>query len=400
MRVLAVFSNPPDQTPLRLDREDKVLARLARQFERDVVIDRQHASDLDNIHSLLLDAVYDVIHFSGHGCEEGLYLDRRDLSEKGELVTPERLLGLLRLAEKPPLVVLFLSCYTHAHLPLLSDAAPFVVTSESAVQDEACITFAEGFYEWLFRGHGCRASFDHARQLLIANGTSPDAFQFSRRSAFTQEGNLCIEAKPDLHQDSIIINLECVRGALGSFGMTQDELLNLLAKKIKVHYWIFARARDSALLPIGRSLFGEFSWDNAAHVVYCRKLMKLSADVPQEHWDLWCRLLMSYNDLASSKYRADANPADPGWDDTLRRTVELFSLHVNRYVRAAQDVIVAAGSADMMPHLGFISSGLESAEIHLDRSEHGEVVRSLEAVLTNYHAIVDALRPPLAQQES
>ena len=67
MKVLIIFSSPADQKPLRLDKEDRVISHLAREFKEVVEIERQHASEIEDFHSLILDGGYDVIQFSGHG---------------------------------------------------------------------------------------------------------------------------------------------------------------------------------------------------------------------------------------------------------------------------------------------------------------------------------------------
>ena len=74
MKVLVIFSNPPGNTPLRLDKEDRVISRVCRTFEASVTLVRQHASEIDDIHSLLTSGGFDVIQFSGHGSEGGIYL--------------------------------------------------------------------------------------------------------------------------------------------------------------------------------------------------------------------------------------------------------------------------------------------------------------------------------------
>ena len=64
----------------------------------------------------------------------------------------------------------------------------------------------------------------------------------------------------------------------------------MLARKLRRHSWIFDGASDHAILPIGRLLFGEFTWKEAKDVVYCTKLMRLRSDLPRRHWELWSRV--------------------------------------------------------------------------------------------------------------
>ena len=90
MRVLVIFSNPPGQSTLRLDMEDKIIARIARKHDQDVDVTRLHASEVDDVHSLIVNGHFDVVQFSGHGSKGGIFLDKGDLGPDGELVSPAR----------------------------------------------------------------------------------------------------------------------------------------------------------------------------------------------------------------------------------------------------------------------------------------------------------------------
>ncbi|UCG48771.1 MAG: hypothetical protein JSU94_03135 [Phycisphaerales bacterium] len=394
MKVLVVFSNPPDQTPLRLDKEDKVIARLSRECGDSVEVVRQHASEIDDIHTLIIDGSFDIIHFSGHGSKEGIYLDKSDLSNEGELVSSRRLISLLALAEKTPMVALFLSCYSDENIEDLANAAPFVITSKGSVADTACILFTKGFYEWIFKEHSVQASYDHAIHLLKAKALPSESFILSRRSLIRYKNSIFVESAPKINKDSILINLDAVRNELSSFGMSEELLLHFLSRKLTIHYWIFDRARDNATIPIGRLLFGQFSWENAKDVVRCTKLIKLSPDVPREHWDLWSRFLISYNDLASCEYRSVSNPADPMNHHLLRQAVKLLQLYTRRYVQCAEPQFDRLGFGNLLPHAAFVETECDNAICQLELERYPQVVEALEGALTNYHEIVEGLQPP------
>ena len=394
MRVLIIFSNPPGQTPLRLDREDKLLASLARRHEQGVTVERLHASEVDDIHHLILGNHYDVIHFSGHGSPSGIFLDRSNLQPGAELITAPRLRSLLALANMPPLVVVFLCCYSDEAITTLADVAPFVITAVGLVDDEACLHFTAGLYERLFVGSGVASAFDHAIHLLRSKALPLQSFRLNRRCLIEQGGSKFIESRPDSRQDSILINLDAVAERLNTCGMSEEELCHLLARKIKIHYWIFAVPRERCIIPIWRMLFGEFTWQDAKVVVYCKRIMKLRADIPLDHWQVWHRLLISYNDLASSEYRGLPSPADPKFQAVLARVVQLFQHHVDRYLKPSISMIEKLGYAHVLPHVQFVLSHCESAEDQLAMGRNAQAIKSMEEALTNYHEVVDSLRPP------
>ncbi|HEX8450873.1 MAG TPA: CHAT domain-containing protein [Longimicrobium sp.] len=393
MKVLALFSNPPDQTPLRLDKEDKILVRLAREFASTVSLVRQHASEIEDIHSLLINGDYDVLHFSGHGDADGLCLDQGD-SERSETVSAARVLSLINLSKKQPLVSAFLSCYSADNLPILADSAPFVITSRGAVSDQDCLIFVEGFYEHLFRQNSVNASFEHALTLMRARGCGEQCFTLSRRHLVRRKDSVYVESRPSSTHDPVIINLDAVRDSLGRFGLSEEEMCHLLARKVVIHHWIFDTARDDAVLPIGRLLFGVFSWTNARDVIYCTKLMKLRADAPALAWQVWSRLMSTYNDLAACRYRSAQRPSDPSSSYMLEEAVALFQHHVLKYMEPARHTLVQLNQEELLPHLQMAITQVETASDQLALGRFREVVLSLELALTNYHTVADGLQPP------
>lgn len=394
MKVLVIFSNPPDLPSLRLDKEDKALEKLKNKFEESVKIVKQHASEIDDIHSIIIDSSFDVFHFSGHGSPNGIYLDKSDLSDTGELVSPKRLISLLALAEKTPIVALFLCCYSDESIKLLSNVAPFVITSKNKVSDKACILFTQGFYEWLFRKHSVQKSYEHAIHLLKAKGLPADSFVLSRRSLIQDGKSILVESQPKEDKDSILINLDAIRDQLNSFGMEEEVLLHLLSQKITIHYWIFDRSRNNATIPVGKLLFGQFSWENAKDVVYCNKLIRLRSDVSKEQWDLWSRFLTSYNDLASCEYRSVDNPSDPINRHLLQRSVKLLELYVRKHIHPSEEIFKELGFEKLLPHASFVVTECENAADQIVLERFPQAVEAMERALTNYHEIVDGLQPP------
>lgn len=394
--VLIIFSDPPGKDRLRLDKEDRILVGLSRQFPEFVTVDRLHASEIDDIHNVITKNTYDIIQFSGHGSEEGIFLDKSDMGGNGELVSAERLQSLIGIAEKPPILLILTSCYSNASIPILAEIAPFVITAVGPVEDRACLEFVRGFYERLFSGFSIGSSFEHATSLLKTKNIPHHNFRLDRR-CLTQRGkSKFVESIPDARKNSILVNLDAVADCLDKFDMPQEEICHLLARKLKIHYWIFSVPREKCVIPIGRLLFGEFSWNNANDVVYCHKLMRLRADVSQQHWQVWLRLLISYNDLASSDYRILRTPAMPSNRTMLAKATNLFQHYVNRYLIPSRDDILNLGYSECLPHIEFVISHCESAADQLVLERYSHVVRSLEEALTNYHEIVDVLQPPQA----
>lgn len=395
MNVLVIFSNPPDLPRIRLDKEDKIFKQLEKQFPG-VKIVCQHASEIDDVHALITRCEYDVIQFSGHGSSDGIYLEKSDI-DCSELVSPTRLQSLIQLAERSPRLVILLNCYSGQSATKLANIAPFVITAIGKIADDACILFVKGFYEFFFKSHSIQASFDHALSLLAVREFPVNTFQLSRRHPVRHQNSYFVHCYPSPNRDSILVNLDAVTDKLSSFGMSTEELCHLLVKKLCIHYWIFDSARERAIIPIGRLLFGEFSWKDTNDVVYCRKIMKLRSDISRRHWEIWSRLLMVYNDLASCEYRTIDNPADLSNQSMLENAIRLFKLNINKYIKPLRDetiVIDGVNLDNIFPHVEFVITSVDRAADQLELSRYPQVITELEIALSNLHEIVDYLQPP------
>lgn len=393
LRVLVLFSSPPGQPPLRLDKEDRLIHALARRFKTKVVIDRHHATRVDDIHELIVDREYDIIQFSGHGDANGIYLERRHC-DTGEVVSPSRLVNLLRLSAKAPSLVLLLCCYGRNHVTTLADAAPFVITLDGAVEDEHCLNFIESFYEQRFRGKSTTDSYHRALALLQARDQKFDACALLRRQMIKQNASFFVECRPLPDQDPVLINLDAVKSEFKRLGMEEEEFCHLLARRLRIHRWIFNTPREHALIPVGRMLFGDFSWENAKDQVYCNRLIRLRADIPEKHWQEWSRLLNAYNDLASCEYRQDQSPADPSRRSMLREAVELYQDTLRRFIEPAQAAFGELRAVRLVANVVQVRTHIEAAAAHLEAGRLPAVVMQLELALTNLHEIVTVLQPP------
>jgi len=152
--------------------------------------------------------------------------------------------------------------------------------------------------------------------------------------------------------------------------------------------------RDRCIIPIGRLLFGEFAWRDPNDIVSCTRLMRLRADVSPQHWALWHKLLVAYNDLASNEYRAVANPAGEGSRNILKRAIKLLSYYNSRFVVPARKELSELGFAEFLPYIEFIVTHSEQANDHFELGRYQYTVKSLEEALTNFHELVDGLLPP------
>lgn len=155
LRVLLVFANPAETPQLRLAQEDRVIRQaLQRGKARDhVSLEVRHATTVDDLRHALLDDGYEVLHFSGHGSFDALLFED---SQGKKLDAPLDAICAL-VAHHPSIKCVILNaCDSVAALS--KPVADVTIGMDSAVDDEAAIQFAQGFYDAI----GAGKSFDFA----------------------------------------------------------------------------------------------------------------------------------------------------------------------------------------------------------------------------------------------
>lgn len=147
--ILLFAVNPKDTPRLNLDDEVRVIetglerARMRDQFE----LKQKHAVHLEDIRRALLDLKPQIIHFCGHGTEEGLIF--KGETGQSKIVTGEALTGLFKLFANDIQCVVLNGCYSVLQAVNMAQHIPCVVGMRQAIGDQAAINFSVGFYDGL-----------------------------------------------------------------------------------------------------------------------------------------------------------------------------------------------------------------------------------------------------------
>jgi hypothetical protein len=117
----------------------------------------RHAVTVDDVRRALLDDDFQMVHFSGHGTENGLVLE----DHSGRLhVPPMRAVADLLAEYSPPLeCVLLNACYSVSQGRFTSMSVPFTIGMDRPISDMAAIAFGAAFYDSLGAGKGIEFSF-------------------------------------------------------------------------------------------------------------------------------------------------------------------------------------------------------------------------------------------------
>jgi hypothetical protein len=160
LRILFLGSSPEGTPGLRLDQEVREIDAGLRQAEfRDQFdLRQQHAVRINDLQPALLRHRPQIVHFSGHGQSDGLYLeDETGQSRKVPGSVVARILGVFK---KQIRCVVLNACYSKDQAEEIAKDIDCVVGMSSAVDDRSAIRFSSAFYQALAFGESVEMAFN------------------------------------------------------------------------------------------------------------------------------------------------------------------------------------------------------------------------------------------------
>ena len=387
-KSLIVYSSPEPLDRLRLDEEHRTIEQvLAKHHLPPWVITRIHAATLLDFGLALRERDFEIVQFSCHGDEKGLYFEGDGPRE----VTPWTVLSETLKGAAPSLCVVILNaCYSAAAEQALHNAAPFLVLMNDAAEDKAAARFSQHFFDEYYHSGSVEQAFRQAtwalESLRLADSLEP---LLTRRQ---RSGVSVVQACFSLRHDSLFINLAEAEQSISRLPITRHEFLALLTRKIRVHSWIYRIERERAVIPIGQ-FFGVFSWSNAKDVVICHEVLQLKADAIIEDCIGWTRLMVIYNDLRSERYRGISEPAAIENKAFLHDAIKNVKA-CDQLVLRAGDVAPAAQKLASRQYVVTLSTDrvqCDLAEACMERDDLPRVVIALETAISSIHDLVNEL---------
>ena len=165
LKILFLAANPINTTQLRLEqelRDVKIALRQSRyrdQFDLQAVA----AARINDMRQAMLDIEPQILHFSGHGEGGAIYLEDKDGNARS--IGATAFANFLTNFPSVQCVVLN-ACYSEELGAAINTTVPFVVGMETAVEDEAAISFAVAFYDVLGSGGNYERAFRLAANAL------------------------------------------------------------------------------------------------------------------------------------------------------------------------------------------------------------------------------------------
>ncbi len=165
-KILILSANPRDTARLRLDKEIReIQERLKRaKYGRQFTVQQATAVRICDLQQELLEHEPHIVHFCGHGENEGLLLENN--LDEAVLVPAEGLASLFALCSRHVECVLLNSCHSRGQAEVISQHIPYVIGMKKEVLDDAAVEFAGSFYGALGAGRSIEDAFQFGRNVI------------------------------------------------------------------------------------------------------------------------------------------------------------------------------------------------------------------------------------------
>jgi CHAT domain len=172
--VLFLAASPSDMFLLRSDleirgiREQLQLGKFRAHFRLESAV----AARLKDIGQALADYDPRIVHFSGHGGQDGsLYVE--DESGYSVPAAPEGLARLFRLHSKTVDCVIVNACHSLRLAQAMQSDFDYVIAMQTKISDNAAINFSIGFYQGLASGDPVPLAFERGASFLQSLAVGP-----------------------------------------------------------------------------------------------------------------------------------------------------------------------------------------------------------------------------------
>lgn len=142
--------------------------RMSRESKR-LALKPLMAATMDTLTQEMLDDPPNIIHFSGHGEQNGLVL--RDEKGGKHAVSGVALAKLIELFPGTVQCVILNACSTDSHARAIHRCVPHVIGVRAPISDETAIAFSSGFYKAI----GAGKEIPFAYKVGMANAHAADA---------------------------------------------------------------------------------------------------------------------------------------------------------------------------------------------------------------------------------
>ena len=390
-RILILYSNPANTERLRLDQEHRRMDQaLSQTGSSPFEVLRRHAVTVLDVTRELSSQRYEVIHFSGHGSSDGLYVDNAG-GETADLLSAAKLARMVKETQPSLAAIVLMTCFSAELLHHFAPCAPYIVSVCGPADDSAAVEFVGLFYEEYFRSRSVVSAFNLAQNLVDER---LNASLFRKRPLGNDTHVITIDPAvyPSRHHDPIFVDLSAAEQSIQRLDVPRDKFLQILSRKMRIHRWLFEGERERVVIPVGQ-YFAVFSWTNAYDLINCHSIVKLKSQLSPRFHELLAQIIVEYNGLHLLEYRRLPNAVDQSTSTILKRGIDkLHELFDGFFKKEENFSVLASVNPDFMEQIRATCwANLRKAdEKFLDRDYRSAVIAA-ETALSSFHDTVDEL---------
>ncbi|MEO6892854.1 MAG: CHAT domain-containing protein [Ktedonobacteraceae bacterium] len=170
VKTLFLAANPTSTPRLAIDEEMRAIEQKVRAADhRDVLVFRSSwAVRPDDLLQLLNQHRPQIVHFSGHGNQDGLSLAGND--GQARAVTTRALTALFATLKDSICLVFLNACYSREQAQALVSSIDCVIGMKKSIRDDAAAVFASSFYRAIGFGRSIQGAFDQGITALLLEG--------------------------------------------------------------------------------------------------------------------------------------------------------------------------------------------------------------------------------------
>jgi len=170
VKTLFLAANPTSTLRLAIDEEMRAIEQKVRAAEhRDVLVFQSNwAVRPDDLLQLLNQHRPQIVHFSGHGNQDGLSLAGNDGQVR--LVTTQALTALFATLKDNIRLVFLNACYSREQAQALITCIDCVIGMKDSIRDDTAAVFASSFYCAIGFGRSIQEAFDQGTTALLLEG--------------------------------------------------------------------------------------------------------------------------------------------------------------------------------------------------------------------------------------
>jgi hypothetical protein len=190
LNVLYLTANPDQAHLLRVDAEVRQVQDAVRgsAFRDNISLEYRPAADLNSLIEGLNDHRPGIVHFSGHGHENGIAVDSPKVGKRPvQTVSFELLAKALSATDAPPEIIVLNACKSAGARKAFLPPAKIIVVMRDSISDLAATAFAAKFYAAIAAGQSVKSAFAQGKiavemvslneantpDLLVASGVDP-----------------------------------------------------------------------------------------------------------------------------------------------------------------------------------------------------------------------------------